>query len=54
MAKYEVQITQVENYDFEVEADNEQEAKEKAQKLFETNKHEYHTDSDGTTEAFEI
>ena len=54
MPKFEVIITQVENYDFEIEANSEQEAKEKAHKLFETNKHEYHTDSGGTTEVFEI
>lgn len=54
MPNFEVFITQVENYEFNIEAGSEQEAKEKAHELFDKNKHEYHTDSEGDTKVYEI
>jgi hypothetical protein len=54
MPSFEVTITQIENYEFEIEAETEKEAKQKAHELFDKNKHDFHTDSGGTTEAFEL
>lgn len=46
MTKYEVELTQEELYVFEIEAENEHEAIDKAIELFDKNKRKYYYDSD--------
>lgn len=46
MNKYEVELTQEELYVFEIEAENEDKAIDKAIELFDKNKSKYHYDSD--------
>ena len=46
MTKYEVELTQEELYVFEIEAENEDEAIDKAIELFDKNKSIYYYDSD--------
>ena len=54
MKNFEVVIIQEETYCFEVSAKSEEEAASKALKLFESDKDEYHTDSDGKTTVSEL
>ena len=54
MAKYEVYFEQIEKYWFEVEADSEEEAKEKAEEISQSEKiKDYHDDSDAKLEVYE-
>ena len=46
MTKYEVELTQEELYVFEIEAENESKAINKAIELFDKNKSKYYYDSD--------
>ena len=46
MTKYEVELTQEEVYIFEIEAENENKAIDKAIELFDKNKRKYYYDSD--------
>lgn len=56
--KYEVTIREIEIYSLEVEAETDEEAQDKAWELLtegdEKNKGQYHHDSDGSSEAYEI
>ena len=53
--KYEVELTQKELYNFIIKAETEEEAKNKAIELFESdNKNEYHYDSNTDIECYEI
>ena len=54
MKDFEVVIIQEETYSIQVKADTEEAATREALQLFENNKEEYHTDSDGTTSVSEL
>ncbi len=55
MPKFEVTVKQIEIYNFEFEAEDEESAIEKADEIMGTDeKYKYHNDSDGECTAYEI
>lgn len=54
MKKYDITITQKELYSFEIKAENEQEAENKAFELFENDRNSYFFDSENDVEVTEI
>jgi hypothetical protein len=54
MSRFEVAIRQIEVYSVEVEAEDEQEAEDKAWELVMNDRDEYHIDSDASTKVYQL
>ena len=54
MKKYEVFVTSEESYEIPVEANSEEEALEIAMEMYEKSKEQYHVDSGGTENVYEV